>query len=174
MCLGDQMLSQTSEPAARYRDVRESDVPQRTRARAPLAFGSVRARKDAGLRISDRRSLVPGRSVSAPGEVVVSLRRDERRMLPCAQTEVISVGPETSVHALAALLSERGISGVPVVDADNRVVGIVSEGDLLHRIETGTQQRTTRRRSWWIEGSRPIASWPATTSSRMPARSKTS
>ncbi len=41
---------------------------------------------------------------------------------------VISVDPDMSVHALAALLSEREISGVPVVDADNRVVGIVSEG----------------------------------------------
>ena len=67
-------------------------------------------------------------------------------------TEVISVGPDTSVQALAALLSERGISGGPVVDADNRVVGIVSDGDLLHRIETGTQRRTTRRSSWWLEG----------------------
>ena len=71
-------------------------------------------------------------------------------------TEVISVGPETSVHALAALLSERGISGVPVVDRDNRVVGIVSEGDLLHRVEAGTERRPDgragRRRSWWLEG----------------------
>jgi CBS domain-containing protein len=67
-------------------------------------------------------------------------------------TEVIYVGPDTSVQALAALLSERGISGGPVVDADNRVVGIVSDGDLLHRIETGTQRRTTRRSSWWLEG----------------------
>ena len=70
-------------------------------------------------------------------------------------TEVITVDPETSVLALAALLSERGISGVPVVDADNRVVGIVSEGDLLHRVETGTERRaearTVRRRSWWLD-----------------------
>jgi CBS domain-containing protein len=71
-------------------------------------------------------------------------------------TEVITVGPDTSVHALAALLSERGISGVPVVDADDRVVGIVSEGDLLHRVESGTERqsegRGTRRRSWWLDG----------------------
>jgi CBS domain-containing protein len=70
-------------------------------------------------------------------------------------TEVITVDPDTSVKALAALLSERGISGVPVVDADNRVVGVVSEGDLLHRVETGTEQRPEaragRRRSWWLD-----------------------
>jgi CBS domain-containing protein len=70
-------------------------------------------------------------------------------------TEVITVDPDTSVKALAALLSERGISGVPVVDTDNRVVGVVSEGDLLHRVETGTERqperRTRRRRSWWLD-----------------------
>ena len=53
------------------------------------------------------------------------------------------------MHAIAALPSERGISGVPVVHADDRVVSIVSEGDPLHRIETGTQRRTTCRSSWW-------------------------
>ena len=66
-------------------------------------------------------------------------------------TEVITIGPDTSVYVLAALLSERDISGVPVVDAGDRVVGIVSVGDLLHRIETGTQRRTTCRSSWWLD-----------------------
>jgi CBS-domain-containing membrane protein len=36
---------------------------------------------------------------------------------------------------------------VPVVDDHGKVVGIVGEGDLLHRSETGTE----RRRSWWLE-----------------------
>jgi hypothetical protein len=31
------------------------------------------------------------------------------------------------------------------------VVGVVSEGDLLHRVETGTEQRTGHRRSWWLD-----------------------
>jgi CBS domain-containing protein len=77
------------------------------------------------------------------------------RAMDVMTTEVISVDPDTSVQALAALFWERGISGAPVVDADNRVVGIVSEGDLLHRIETGTERRkeepTRRRRSWWLD-----------------------
>ena len=77
------------------------------------------------------------------------------RAMDVMTTEVISLGPDTSVQALAALLSERGISGVPVVDADYRVVGIVSEGDLLHRVETGTErrkeERAGRRRSWWLD-----------------------
>jgi CBS domain-containing protein len=62
-------------------------------------------------------------------------------------TNVISVGPETSVQEIASLLSERGISGVPVVDGKRQLVGMVSEGDLMRRVETGTQLR----RSWWLE-----------------------
>lgn len=64
-------------------------------------------------------------------------------------TEVITVGPDTSVQDLAKLLSERAISGVPVVQ-EGRLVGIVSEGDLLHRAETGTERRTTARRQRWF------------------------
>ncbi len=68
---------------------------------------------------------------------------------------VITVDPDTSMQALARLLSERGISGVPVVDRDERLIGIVSEGDLLHRVETGTaeraERRTGRRLSWWLD-----------------------
>jgi CBS domain-containing protein len=63
------------------------------------------------------------------------------RRLDVMTTEIISVDPDASVHALAALLSERGISGVPVIDAEDRVVGIVSAGDVLHRVETGTERR---------------------------------
>ncbi len=66
-------------------------------------------------------------------------------------TAVITVGPDTSVQDLAKLLCERGISGVPVVDADERLVGIVTEGDLLHRAETGTEHRTEHRRARWLE-----------------------
>ena len=69
--------------------------------------------------------------------------------------DVITVDPDTSVQAVAKLLSESGISGVPVVDAADQLVGIVSEGDLLHRVETGTDRRperlTGRRRSWWLD-----------------------
>jgi CBS domain-containing protein len=66
-------------------------------------------------------------------------------------TEVLTVAPTTSVQEVAKLLSERGISGVPVVDSDNQVVGILSEGDLLHRAETGTERTRERQRSWWLE-----------------------
>jgi CBS domain-containing protein len=60
---------------------------------------------------------------------------------------VVTVAPHALVHEIAALLVQRNISGVPVV-ADGRVVGIVSEGDLLHRVEIGTD-RPAVQRSWW-------------------------
>jgi CBS domain-containing protein len=60
---------------------------------------------------------------------------------------VITVGEDASVQAAAKLMAEHGISAVPVVDRGKRVVGMVSEGDLLHRAETGTEQR----RSWWLD-----------------------
>ena len=65
--------------------------------------------------------------------------------------DVITVDPGTTVQDLAALLSERAISGAPVVDAAGRLVGIVSEGDLLHRVEIGTEAHGHGKRSWWLE-----------------------
>ena len=62
-------------------------------------------------------------------------------------SEVISVDENATVTAVARLLAERGISAVPVVDKDNQVIGMVSEGDLLHRAETGTE----RRQAWWLD-----------------------
>jgi CBS domain-containing protein len=59
---------------------------------------------------------------------------------------VLTVGPGAPVNEIARLLLERHISAVPVVDTANRILGIVSEGDLMRRPETGT----ARRLSWWL------------------------
>lgn len=59
---------------------------------------------------------------------------------------VITVPPSASVKDAARLFLEHRISAVPVVDEQGRMVGIVSEGDLLRRAEIGTE----RRRSWWL------------------------
>ncbi len=59
---------------------------------------------------------------------------------------VITVGPETPVAEIAETLVSHRISAVPVVHADGRLVGIVSEGDLIRRPETGTAPH----RSWWL------------------------
>src|SRR5215472_19266202 len=73
------------------------------------------------------------------------------RAMDVMTTNVITVDANTSVQEAARLLSERGISGVPIVDTADRLVGIVSEGDLLHRVETGTERVTARSRSWWLD-----------------------
>ena len=61
-------------------------------------------------------------------------------------TPVLTVGPEATVMEVARLLLERHISAAPVVDADGHLLGVVSEGDLMRRPESGTE----RHQSWWL------------------------
>ena len=62
-------------------------------------------------------------------------------------TSVKTVSPDTDIREIAELLLKQRISAVPVIDDQRRVVGIVSEGDLMRRLEddAGT------RHSWWME-----------------------
>lgn len=60
---------------------------------------------------------------------------------------VTSVTPETSVLDVAALMVDKRVNAVVVISA-GVVVGIVSEADLLHRYELGTQ-RDLAARPWW-------------------------
>jgi len=62
---------------------------------------------------------------------------------------VITVGPDTLVRHIAALLFKHRISALPVVQ-DGKLIGIVSEADLLHRHEIGTDD-SRRSRSWWLQ-----------------------
>ncbi|PMR72481.1 CBS domain-containing protein [Billgrantia endophytica] len=62
-------------------------------------------------------------------------------------SKVITVSPDDDVREIARLLLENNISALPVVDADQKVLGIVSEGDLMRRVENGTD----RRKSWWLK-----------------------
>ncbi|MGH7112387.1 MAG: CBS domain-containing protein [Stellaceae bacterium] len=60
---------------------------------------------------------------------------------------VITVTPETGIVEAARLMLRHRISGLPVVAEGGSVIGIVTEGDLLRRAETGT----ATRRSRWME-----------------------
>jgi CBS domain-containing protein len=60
--------------------------------------------------------------------------------------DAISVLPEDSVQHAIELMLENRISGLPVVDKNRNLVGIVSEGDLLRRMEIGTE----RKRNRWL------------------------
>ena len=54
-------------------------------------------------------------------------------------TEVAAIGEEATLEQAARVLSERGVSGLPVVDEERHVVGVISEGDLL--CTTGMERR---------------------------------
>lgn len=49
-------------------------------------------------------------------------------------TDPVTVPPDTPLEAVAALMAERHISGLPVVEADGRLVGLVTDGDLMRRL----------------------------------------
>jgi CBS domain-containing protein len=55
------------------------------------------------------------------------------------------VRPDTLVSDIASILLEHRISAVPVLNDDGSPAGIVSEADLVHRVEAGTE----RRHAWW-------------------------
>jgi CBS domain-containing protein len=59
---------------------------------------------------------------------------------------IISVGPDATIAAAIGLMIDNQISGLPVIDA-GKLVGMLTEGDLLRRGETGTG----RQRSRWLE-----------------------
>lgn len=54
--------------------------------------------------------------------------------------DVATVSPEATIEAVIAVMLARHASGVPVVTADGQLAGIITEGDLLHRAETATEE----------------------------------
>ena len=60
---------------------------------------------------------------------------------------VICIGADEPVLKAARLMLQNRISGLPVVDKDGELVGMVTEGDFLRRGELGTQ----RQRPKWLE-----------------------
>jgi CBS domain-containing protein len=59
---------------------------------------------------------------------------------------VITVTPKTTIVDAANLMLQRHVSGLPVVDTNGKLVGIVSEGDFIRRSEIGTG----RKRGRWL------------------------
>jgi len=60
---------------------------------------------------------------------------------------VLTVTPDGTIAEAARLMLERHVSGLPVLDGDGKIVGMLTEGDLLRRAETGTE----RHRPRWLE-----------------------
>jgi CBS domain-containing protein len=61
--------------------------------------------------------------------------------------DVVTVRPDTAVADATKLLAEHDVSALPVLDKDGNLVGVLSEADLIHRIEIGTE----KHRPWWLE-----------------------
>ena len=59
---------------------------------------------------------------------------------------VITVTPDTPIVEAANIMLQRHVSGLPVVDATGKLVGVVSEGDFIRRSEIGTG----RKRGRWL------------------------
>jgi len=75
------------------------------------------------------------------------LKRHIMRAHQIMTKPVITVDPDTTIVEAARIMLARHISGLPVVDATGKLVGIVSEGDFIRRREIGTG----RRRGRWLK-----------------------
>jgi CBS domain-containing protein len=58
--------------------------------------------------------------------------------------EVVSIAPEASVMEAVRLMLQHKVSGLPVIDGAGRLQGVVTEGDFLRRVETGTERKRSR------------------------------
>jgi CBS domain-containing protein len=85
--------------------------------------------------------------------------------------DVRTVSPGTPLKEAAAVLARNGISGLPVVDADGVVVGVLSEADILVK-ESGPPPRHAGLLAWLLEPSDP--SLPAKLEARTAGEAMTS
>src|SRR5215472_14094207 len=72
---------------------------------------------------------------------------------------VATTTPETTVEKVARLMINLRISGVPVLDKNGQLAGIVTEGDMLRRAETGTERQRSRWSEWFSANSRLAAEY---------------
>jgi CBS domain-containing protein len=56
-------------------------------------------------------------------------------------TDPATIAPNAPLHAVAATMVERGVTGLPVVDASCRLLGLVTESDLLHRLAAAERKQ---------------------------------
>lgn len=69
---------------------------------------------------------------------IIALRHAKQRLnsgMPVRDVmskKVVSVREGSDIHEVSMLLSENKVSGLPVVDEENCVIGVLSEADLLH------------------------------------------
>src|SRR3974390_232317 len=94
----------------------------------------------APIRVPDRRLRKP-KGVTQHRSIFAMKAKD------VMSRNLVTISADATILEGARLMLQHHISGLPVVDASGKLVGIVSEGDFLRRRETGTE----RRRSRWLE-----------------------
>jgi CBS domain-containing protein len=67
---------------------------------------------------------------------------EELKARDLMSTEVITVSPKATVTDAAKKMVDNRVSGLPVVDDEGKLIGVISEGDLLRRVEIGTDAGT--------------------------------
>lgn len=60
---------------------------------------------------------------------------------------VVTARPDETVRVISQRLAEHGISAVPVCEADGKVLGMLSEGDLMRPFS----KEKMLKRAWWLE-----------------------
>ena len=89
------------------------------------------------------------------------------RAIDVMTSQVVTAMPQMTVQDMAKLMINNRISGIPIVDEDRQLVGIVTEGDLLRRAETGTERRHSRWSEWFSPNSRLAAEYVETHAKRV-------
>jgi hypothetical protein len=118
---------------------RRSLLPWRNRHKTSTSAAT------AGLEVSDSTAPNPARVAVEEHPAVAGDKSEMLRVRDVMSADVISVSPNTPVQEIAEIVVRNRISSVPVVDNTGRLLGVVSDGDLIRRIEIGTEPR----RSWW-------------------------
>lgn len=67
--------------------------------------------------------------------------------------KVLTIGPEAPIKDVAKILVEHRISGLPVCDIEGRVLGVISEGDILYKEHDPTDGHIGGPLGWIVDGS---------------------
>jgi CBS domain-containing protein len=100
----------------------------------PLVLPSRGSRLRHDIAGTDRRDPCPHKIKPLPG-VLLMLARD------LMATDVATIAPNAPLHVVTETMIERGVTGLPVVDATTRLLGLVTESDVLHRMAAVEQVR---------------------------------
>ncbi|MGZ8740362.1 MAG: CBS domain-containing protein, partial [Gaiellaceae bacterium] len=66
--------------------------------------------------------------------------------------KVLTIGPEAPIKDVARVLVDNGISGLPVCDIEGRVLGVISEGDILYKEHDPAEGHMGGPLGWIIDG----------------------